>query len=65
MVSNEPSDKAPMLSLREEAVLVITEWRDDVLAKHTVTPSEAHSAEIYLTNQVLALLAPTRSHYQQ
>ena len=54
-----------MLSLREEAVLVITEWRDDVLAKHTVTPSEAHSAEIYLTNQVLALLAPTRSHYQQ
>lgn len=57
-------DDSPQLSLREEAIEIVTEWRDELAAAQETTPSEARVAEIYLVNQILSLLAPTASHYQ-
>jgi hypothetical protein len=63
ITKNEPEE--PVLTLREEATVVITEWRDALNKAHMESPSEANIGEIYLVHQLLGLLDPTpKQHYQ-
>jgi len=54
----------PTRTLREEALEVVTEWRDEIQAKYAEQPSEVVGAELYLVNQIVGMLEPTATHYQ-
>lgn len=65
MVSkNEDAPVLPDKTLREEALEVVIEWRDELAAKYNESPNEVLASELYLVNQIVALLEPTATHYQ-
>lgn len=60
----DEAEPLPEKTLREEALEVVTEWRDELAAKYNESPNEVLAAELYLVNQIMALLEPTATHYQ-
>jgi hypothetical protein len=62
--TSDEVDESPPKTLREEALEVVTEWRDELAAKYNENASEVLAAELYLINQIMALLEPTATHYQ-
>lgn len=55
----------PDLTLREEATLVVKEWRDALAKNHVDNPSEANVEELMLVNQILGLLDPAPKKFYQ
>jgi len=64
MATKKDEDALPDKTLREEALEVVTEWRDELAAKYNESPNEVLASELYLVNQIMALLEPTATHYQ-
>jgi len=65
-LTQSPTEEDPPLpkTLREEALEVAKEWRDELTTAYTASPTEVLSAELYLVNQIVSLLEPTATHYQ-
>ena len=61
-----PTEEDPPLpkTLREEALEVVKEWRDELKMQYENSPSESLVPELYIVAQIVALLEPTATHYQ-
>jgi hypothetical protein len=58
-------EETPPKSLRDEALEVVNEWRDELAAAYAESPNEFRGAELALVSQIIGLLEPTATHYQQ
>ena len=57
-------EESPPKSLRDEALEVVKEWRDELQAGYAENPAEYLIGDLALVNQLIALLEPTATHYQ-